>query len=166
METMYDRIKKLRKKRNWTQSELANKVGYADKTAIAKIESGKIDIPQSKIVAFAEAFSVSTSYLMDGSDFIEECESEEMEKKISRKDYVTSLVDKYLKTDNEHIRNTFIALGELSEDEWKLVQNFIDILKDASQTKSSASDIPSSPEELEKKYPILEHQNSEDKTAG
>ena len=45
---MYDRIKKLRLSRNWSQEELAHKIGYADKTSIAKIEAGKVDIPQSK----------------------------------------------------------------------------------------------------------------------
>lgn len=66
MDTMYDRIKRLRKERNWSQSYLAKRIGYADKTAIAKIEAGKVDLPQSKIVLFSNVFSVSTSYLMDG----------------------------------------------------------------------------------------------------
>ena len=47
METMYDRIKKLRNSLGWSQEELAKKVGYADKTSIAKIEAGKVDLPQS-----------------------------------------------------------------------------------------------------------------------
>ena len=62
METMYDRIKKSRNKLGWSQEELAKKVGYADKTSIAKI----VDLPQSKIVAFSRALSTTTSYLMDG----------------------------------------------------------------------------------------------------
>ena len=66
METMYDRIKKLRNSLGWSQEELAKKVGYADKTSIAKIEAGKVDLPQSKIVAFSRALSTTTSYLMDG----------------------------------------------------------------------------------------------------
>lgn len=66
METMYDRIKKLRNNYGWSQEELAKRVGYADKTAIAKIEAGKVDLPQSKIVAFSKALNTTTSYLMDG----------------------------------------------------------------------------------------------------
>lgn len=68
METMYDRIKKLRTQFGWSQEELAKKVGYADKTSIAKIEAGKIDLPQSKIVAFSAAFSTTPSYLLDGDN--------------------------------------------------------------------------------------------------
>lgn len=68
METMYDRIKKLRTQFGWSQEELAKKVGYADKTSIAKIEAGKVDLPQSKIVAFSSAFNTTPSYLLDGDN--------------------------------------------------------------------------------------------------
>lgn len=63
---IYLRIKKLRVENNMTQDELAEKTGYADKTAISHIESGKRNISQSKIVAFAKALNTTTSYLMDG----------------------------------------------------------------------------------------------------
>lgn len=66
METIYDRIKKLRNDFGWSQEELAKKVGYAEKTSIAKIEAGKVDLPQSKIVAFAKALNTTTTYLLDG----------------------------------------------------------------------------------------------------
>ncbi|MBQ3584523.1 MAG: helix-turn-helix transcriptional regulator [Lachnospiraceae bacterium] len=70
METLYTRIKLLRMKYGLSQEQLAVKVGYSDKTAIAKIEAGKIDLPQSKIVAFTKALNTTTSYLMDGIDTI------------------------------------------------------------------------------------------------
>ncbi len=66
METIYDRIRKLRNDLQYSQEQLAQKVGYADKTAIAKIEAGKVDLPQSKILAFAKALQTTTAYLMDG----------------------------------------------------------------------------------------------------
>ena len=68
MEDMYNRIKKLRLQRGWSQEELAKKIGYADKTSIAKIEAGKVDLPQSKIIAFSNVFFVTPSYLMDGNN--------------------------------------------------------------------------------------------------
>lgn len=51
-----------------SQDELAKLVGYGDRTSIAKIESGKVDLPQSKIVAFANALHCSPSYLMGWTD--------------------------------------------------------------------------------------------------
>ena len=63
---MYDRIRNRRKELKMTQDELAKLTGYNDRSSIAKIEAKKADLSQSKIIAFAEAFKVSTSYLMDG----------------------------------------------------------------------------------------------------
>lgn len=57
------RIKELRTKNKLTQTELALKVGYKDKTAIAKIEAGQIDLSQSKIYAFAKALNSPIEYL-------------------------------------------------------------------------------------------------------
>lgn len=58
-------IKKLREEQCLSQTELAHMVGYKDKTAIAKIEAGKVDLPQSKISAFAQVFKTEISYLFD-----------------------------------------------------------------------------------------------------
>lgn len=61
---LYSNIKKRRLELGLTQSELAEKLGYSDKSMIAKIESGKVDLAQSKIVAFADALQVTPAYLM------------------------------------------------------------------------------------------------------
>ena len=61
---LYKNIKKRRTELHLTQSELATKMGYADKIMIAKIEKGLVDLPQSKIIAFAEALHVSPGDLM------------------------------------------------------------------------------------------------------
>lgn len=61
---LYKNIKKRRLELNMTQSDLAKKLGYADKSMIAKIEKGIVDLPQSKIVAFAEALESTPEILM------------------------------------------------------------------------------------------------------
>ena len=61
---LYKRIKELREDRHMSQEELALKTGYTSRTSIAKIEAGKIDLPQSKIVLFAKALDTTASYLM------------------------------------------------------------------------------------------------------
>ena len=71
---LYDNIKKLRLKHNLSQSELANLVGYSNRTTIAKIEAGKIDIPQSKIASFAKALQVDPVELMGLSPANDLCE--------------------------------------------------------------------------------------------
>lgn len=61
---LYKNIKNRRNELHLTQSELADKMGYADKSMIAKIEKGLVDLPQSKIFAFAKALETTPSYLM------------------------------------------------------------------------------------------------------
>ena len=61
---LYKNIKNKRTELKMTQSELASKLGYADKSMIAKIEKGLVDLTQSKIIAFAEALNTTPSELM------------------------------------------------------------------------------------------------------
>lgn len=53
-----------RKELGWTQEDLAKRMGYKSKSTINKIELGVNDIPQSKVVKFADALGVSVAYLM------------------------------------------------------------------------------------------------------
>lgn len=60
-----EKIKYLRERKNLTQQELAEKVGYKTASAINKIELGLRDINQSKIYQFAQALDVSPAELID-----------------------------------------------------------------------------------------------------
>lgn len=64
MPTIYERIRARRIELGLTVEELAKKMGYKDKSSISKIENGKADIPQSKVIAFARALNTTTAYLM------------------------------------------------------------------------------------------------------
>ena len=71
MAKIYENIKNLRKNKGWSQTELAKRAGYTDRTSIAKIENGSVDLPQSRIAKFAEVFGVTESELM-GLDKVNE----------------------------------------------------------------------------------------------
>ena len=64
MSELYNRIKTRRQELGLTVEELANRMGYKDKSSISKIENGKADIPQSKVEAFAKALETTTAYLI------------------------------------------------------------------------------------------------------
>lgn len=66
--TIYDRIKDLRISQKMSQTDLAIKMGYKDGSMITKIESGKVDISQKKIIAFAKALDTTPAYLMGWID--------------------------------------------------------------------------------------------------
>lgn len=61
---LYENIKARRKAAKMTQEELARLTGYTDRSSIARIEKGEIDLPQSKIKQFAEALGTTPSHLM------------------------------------------------------------------------------------------------------
>lgn len=61
-----------------SQEELAHRLGYKDRSMITKIESGIVDISQSKISQFAEALSTTPAYLMGWSEESEQTFSEKL----------------------------------------------------------------------------------------
>jgi repressor LexA len=65
---LYKNIKKRRQELKISQSKLAELVGYTNRSSIAKIEAGKIDLPQSKIVEIAEALRTTPKELMGWDD--------------------------------------------------------------------------------------------------
>lgn len=69
---LYQNIKKYRIELGLTQTQLAEKAGYADKTMISKIESGKVDLTFSKIKVFADILNLSPSQLMGGEKYEKE----------------------------------------------------------------------------------------------
>lgn len=61
---LYKNIKNKRIEMGISQEELARRTGYTNRSSIAKIESGKVDLSQTKIMQFAEALDTTPSDLM------------------------------------------------------------------------------------------------------
>ena len=65
MNNIGELIRKYRRERGMSQEELAQKVGYTSgRSMISQIESGKVDLPLSKAMDFADAFHVSIYELL------------------------------------------------------------------------------------------------------
>ena len=69
MIALYKNIKKLREEKNMSQDDLAKLTGYTSRSSIAKIEKGEVDLPQSKIIAFACALGTTPGKLMGLSEY-------------------------------------------------------------------------------------------------
>ena len=63
-----EKIKERRLELGWSLRELSKRMGYANQSTIARIEKGEIDVPQSKVVKFAEVMSTTVAFLMDWED--------------------------------------------------------------------------------------------------
>lgn len=64
MNGVYDRIRQLRIANGLTQDELALAVGYTDRSSVAKIELGKVDLSLSKVAVIAQALHTTPKELL------------------------------------------------------------------------------------------------------
>ncbi len=122
------RIRSLREFNKLSQTELAIKVGYKDKTSIAKIEAGKVDLPQSKIFAFAKNLGTTPSYILGDNEFPNHVE----EKHSFINDNDKTILDKYrqlndegkqrlLERADELIELGYIAKGDALKEAWNML---------------------------------------------
>ena len=65
---LYKNIKRLREEKGMSQDTLAKLTGYTDRSSIAKIEKGLVDLQQSKISLFATALGTTSRELMGRDD--------------------------------------------------------------------------------------------------
>lgn len=61
---LYKNIKNMRISKEMSQDTLASLTGYSDRSSIAKIEKGLVDLQESKIKLFAEALGTTPAKLM------------------------------------------------------------------------------------------------------
>lgn len=59
-----DRIKTRRQELRMSQRDLAEVMGYSNHSTIARIEAGKVDLPQSRILQFAKVLGTTPAHLM------------------------------------------------------------------------------------------------------
>ena len=62
--TVGEKIREARLKKGYTQTELAEILGYKSRSSINKIEVEGRDIPRSSVIKFAKALDVTPAYLM------------------------------------------------------------------------------------------------------
>ena len=59
-----NKVISLRKQRNWTQQQLADKIGIS-RSSLGMFETGNRDLDSDVIVKMANVFNVTTDYLLD-----------------------------------------------------------------------------------------------------
>ena len=102
MEDLYKNIKNRRMELKLTQTELARKVGYADKGMVSRVENGKVDLSQSQIMKFADALEIEPSALMGWNEplAIETYQRGDREKEVLT-EYAKRLYEHYQKASPE-----------------------------------------------------------------
>ena len=116
------RIKERRMELGWTQRDLANKMKYSNNSTIARIEAGKVDVPQSRIVQFSEVLGVSIAHLMGWEEEIEAQPAEMAER------HIEMIMD-------EDLNEIFDYLKNMDAYQRKIAKNF---LKSLAETETEA----------------------------
>lgn len=117
---MKTRIKQLRKTLGYTQNEFGEKLGLAPNT-ITNYETGRREPSNQIIISICREFNVNENWLRTGEG--------EMFNKLSKSELAARVVGEALGTDDEFMKNVFIALGELTPNEWQVIKKFVDNIK-------------------------------------
>ncbi|MEG0910857.1 MAG: helix-turn-helix transcriptional regulator [Ruthenibacterium sp.] len=67
---MYHRIRDLREDHDFTQKEIAQKLGMSQ-TGYSKYETGENDIPTSILMQLADLYHTSVDYLLERTDALD-----------------------------------------------------------------------------------------------
>jgi len=112
---LYKNIKNKRNELHISQEELANKVGYTDRSMIAKVEKGGVDLTQTKIALFAKALQSTPSELMGWE---EEEKTADALIKVTESKELQSIVEESSKLSNKS-KKRLMKYIELLQDEDK-----------------------------------------------
>lgn len=112
-EEIGNRIRKLREEKDWSQDELASRLGYKSRSSINKIELGQRNLTQSKIKAIADALGTTPAYIMGWTDPLDLADPEQLAEMIMTDPVMT-----------EHVQ----TLHSLTLDHKSQVYDLIDLL--------------------------------------
>lgn len=118
-----ERVKVLRAALHLSQEAFGKRLGVTG-TAVSRMESGDRDVTEQMKLAIMREFNVREEWLRNGTG--------EMFNELSQEEEVAYIVGQALPQAPDFIKDTFIALGKLSQDftpeDWQAVKKFIDAL--------------------------------------
>lgn len=114
-----DRIKERREYLKMSQDDLAKKLGYKSRSSINKIERDASGLPQSKIVAIANALNTTPAYIMGW-----ESDKPETSKKID------AATDVLIRMETDKLYSELVlTLYKMDDDRLSAVKAMLDSLK-------------------------------------
>jgi len=118
--TENDRMKELRNSGlGLSQDAFGKRLGVTA-AAISKIESGDRGLTEQMVLAISREFNVNAEWLRTGTG--------QMFVELSRQEMAAQIVGNALGQNDDFINGVFIALGQLSPEEWAQVKAFVDKL--------------------------------------
>lgn len=120
---MNERLKELREALGLSQEALGVRVGVT-RGAISRLENGSNSVTSSMVLALCREFNVNEEWLRNGTG--------EMFNDLSQDEELAYIVGQAIPQAPDFVKDTFIALGKLSQeftaDDWAVVKKFVDAL--------------------------------------
>ena len=117
--TQGERVYAIRKKKQMTMEVFGEKLGV-QKSAISKIEKGKVNLTEQMILSICREFGVNEAWLRAG-----EGGDENMFTKLSEDDRFSINLGKLSQTENQMARNMLNAIAEASPEKLKHIEEFM-----------------------------------------
>lgn len=120
---MNERVKELRTVLGLSAEKFGARVGVT-RSAISRIENGTVNVTSQMIISICREFNVNEEWLRNGSG--------EMFNTLSQDEELAYIVGQALPQADDFVKDTFIALGRLSQEftaeDWQVVKKFVDAL--------------------------------------
>lgn len=118
--TINNRVAEIRKHFDLTMEAFGARLGVT-RSSISRIESGLVGVSSQIATSICREFNVNRTWLETGEG--------EMFDELSTRELAARIVGQALSTSDEFVINTFIALGQMSPDEWRAIKSFVDKIK-------------------------------------
>lgn len=113
---MQERIKELRKRLDLSQEAFGAALGVT-KAAICTIEAGRRGLTNQMFTAICREYNVNEEWLKTGNG--------NMFNDLTREEQAARIVGNAISSDNDFVIKTFIALGQLTPNEWQVVEKLV-----------------------------------------
>jgi len=117
---MKERFKQVRLALDMSMESFGARLGVTRAT-ISRIESGVNNITPQMFTSVCREFGVNKDWLETGSG--------DMFVTLSTDEELAKLVGTVMADSDEFIKKTFLALGQLTPQQWQLVKDFVDKIK-------------------------------------
>lgn len=108
-----DRIRARRVSLGWSQRELAEKMGYKNHSVVARVESGQVDLPQSRLVQFSDVLGVTPGHLMGWTEEPEDLGA--LAGRVLRDPALLKIVQSCVKLDEDDLATVATLVASLAE---------------------------------------------------
>ena len=120
---MNERVKELRAALGLSAEKFGSKIGVT-RSAISKMELGVCKVSEQSIISICREFNVNEEWLRNGTG--------EMFYTMTQDEELAYIVGRTLPSADEKLKETFIALGRLSQEftaeDWNTIRKFVSAL--------------------------------------